>query len=103
MKHYQVYIALSSEVGHTRPDNIFDYHWKFIKKCWSGIPASRPRAADILEYINDSRMADLTGQVFDTSEDHVAGGAYGNVYKREWRGPLGTVKVWLVASTSTAC
>ncbi|KAG2337553.1 kinase-like protein [Suillus weaverae] len=36
---------------------------------------------------------DLTGQIFGTMNDYVASGAFGNVYKCEWRRPSGSVKV----------
>ncbi|KAG1761963.1 kinase-like domain-containing protein [Suillus occidentalis] len=36
---------------------------------------------------------DLTGQIFGTINDYVASGAFGNVYRCEWRQPSGTVKV----------
>ncbi|KAG1742232.1 kinase-like domain-containing protein [Suillus lakei] len=40
---------------------------------------------------------DLTGQIFGTINDYVASGAFGNVYRCEWRRPSGSVKVWPVA------
>ncbi|KAG2358305.1 kinase-like domain-containing protein, partial [Suillus spraguei] len=36
---------------------------------------------------------DLTGQIFGTINDYVASGAFGNVYRLEWRRPSGSVKV----------
>jgi len=39
-------------------------------------------------------LEDLTGQIFGTINDHVATGAFGNVYRFEWRRPTGPVKVW---------
>ncbi|KAG2355065.1 kinase-like domain-containing protein [Suillus spraguei] len=36
---------------------------------------------------------DLTGQIFGTISDYVASGAFGNVYRCEWRRPSGSVKV----------
>ncbi|KAG2033523.1 kinase-like domain-containing protein [Suillus americanus] len=36
---------------------------------------------------------DLTGQIFGTIDDYIASGAYGNIYRCEWRRPSGPVKV----------
>ncbi|KAG1742185.1 kinase-like domain-containing protein [Suillus lakei] len=36
---------------------------------------------------------DLTGQIFGSINDYVASGAFGNVYKCEWRQPSGPIKV----------
>ncbi|KAG1837933.1 kinase-like domain-containing protein [Suillus subalutaceus] len=36
---------------------------------------------------------DLTGQIFGTINDYVASGAFGNVYRCEWRRPSGSIKV----------
>ncbi|KAG2738227.1 kinase-like protein [Suillus brevipes Sb2] len=36
---------------------------------------------------------DLTGQIFGTMKDYVASGAFGNVYRCEWRRPSGSIKV----------
>ncbi|KAG2113733.1 kinase-like domain-containing protein [Suillus discolor] len=36
---------------------------------------------------------DLTGQIFGGIKDYVAGGAFANVYRCEWRKPSGPVKV----------
>ncbi|OJA20585.1 hypothetical protein AZE42_05376 [Rhizopogon vesiculosus] len=40
---------------------------------------------------------DLTGQIFGTINDYVTAGAFGNVYRCEWRRAAGPVKVWDVA------
>jgi len=40
-----------------------------------------------------ARVEDLTGQIVGTINDYVAGGAYGNVYKCEWKQQSGPIKV----------
>ncbi|KAG1749595.1 kinase-like domain-containing protein [Suillus occidentalis] len=47
-------------------------------------------------YSSDPPVAlakDLTGQIFGAINDYVASGAFGLVYRCEWRQPSGTVKV----------
>jgi len=46
---------------------------------------------------------DLTGQVFGTTNNLVASGAFGIVYKCEWRRPSGHVEVWPVGSAGITC
>ncbi|KAG2121407.1 kinase-like domain-containing protein [Suillus cothurnatus] len=90
--------------------------WNLIERCWSRDPMDRPETAHIVDYtdqcrINDSQptvsekttlsiprppagSVDLTGQIFGTIGDYVAGGTFGNVYRCEWRQPYGhTVEV----------
>jgi len=43
--------------------------------------------------INLALAEDLTGQIFGTMNDYVASGAFGSVYRCEWRRPSGPVKV----------
>ncbi|KAG1764595.1 kinase-like domain-containing protein [Suillus placidus] len=104
----QICIALSNKTIHARPENILDDQWNLIQQCWSWEPGNRPSAAEILLSIDQSKIdhsqasifmtdprlaADLTGQIFGTFNDYVAGGAFGNVYRCEWRGPSGTIEV----------
>jgi serine/threonine protein kinase len=46
-----------------------------------------------LPEIQLARVEDLTGQIVGTINDYVAGGAYGNVYKCEWKQQSGPIKV----------
>jgi hypothetical protein len=101
----QIIIALLNKVVHVRPDNTLDDHWDLIQKCWSWNPDDRPEATEVIRFfakkntiISLALAEDLTGQIFGTINDHVASGAFGNVYKCEWRRPSGTVKVWPVGS-----
>ncbi|KAG1837923.1 kinase-like domain-containing protein [Suillus subalutaceus] len=52
----QICIALSQKVEHLRPDNILDYHWTSIQKCWSWDPGNRPDAAEVIEYITPKNI-----------------------------------------------
>ncbi|KAG2140420.1 kinase-like domain-containing protein [Suillus cothurnatus] len=45
---------------------------------------------------------DLTGQIFGTTKDLIASGAYGIVYKCEWRRPSGSIEVAVKAFTHRA-
>lgn len=118
MKSPQICIALSRRITPVCPDDVLDDHWNLVKDCWSWDPGHRPRAAKILERIDDFRinnsqdqqaknpsqgLPDLTGQISGTFKDFVAGGAFGNVYKCEWIQPSGPVKVWLVGSANATC
>ena len=48
-KHsFQICIELSKQTTSTRPDNIHDYHWDLIQKCWSWKPGDRPDATRVL-------------------------------------------------------
>ncbi|KAG1777032.1 kinase-like domain-containing protein [Suillus placidus] len=64
----------------------------------------RCRIDDLQEFVSEPTTlsisrplagpVDLTGQIFGTIGDYVAGGTFGNVYRCEWRQPYGpTVKV----------
>ncbi|KAG1765800.1 kinase-like domain-containing protein [Suillus occidentalis] len=94
----QICIEMLKRANPVRPDNIPDNHWDVIHKCWSWDPVSRPKAAEVVFFTrtNTTIVAlakDLTGQIFGTINDYVASGAFGNVYRCEWRQPSGTVKV----------
>ncbi|KAG2153880.1 kinase-like domain-containing protein [Suillus clintonianus] len=105
---YQICIALSHKAIHARPENILNNHWELIQKCWSWDPSHRPRAAGILQHIDQFRtdhsqdrqpkfprqgLADLTGQIIVTVNDFVAAGDFAVVYKGEWKRPTGPIKV----------
>ncbi|KAJ8597345.1 kinase-like protein [Rhizopogon salebrosus TDB-379] len=101
----QIIIELSRRVKPVRPGNIPDNHWSLIQKCWSWDPEDRPGCADIITYMSQFRIddpqarrslqlpPDLTGQIYGTTNDYVAGGSFGNVYRCEWRRPTGPVEV----------
>ncbi|KAG1812495.1 kinase-like domain-containing protein [Suillus subaureus] len=107
-KSHQICIALSKNATHARPNNMLDNHWKLIQRCWSWEPGHRPRAARVLQYIDQFRtdnsqdrqpklpsrgLADLTGQIVCTMGDLVTAGDFGIVYKCNWKRPTGSVKV----------
>ncbi|KAG1904345.1 kinase-like domain-containing protein, partial [Suillus fuscotomentosus] len=106
-------IALSRGATPARPENIPNGFWSLIERCWSRNPMDRPGTAHILDCtdqcrIDDSQASiselpplpetqlalveDLTGQIFGSINDYVAGGAFANVYRCEWRKPSGPVK-----------
>ncbi|KAG2140277.1 kinase-like domain-containing protein [Suillus cothurnatus] len=92
----QIIIALLNKVVHARPDNILDDHWNLIQKCWSWNPDDRPEATQVIRFFAKKTpplAEDLTGQIFGTINDLVACGAFGIVYRCEWRRPSDTVKV----------
>ncbi|KAG0691579.1 kinase-like domain-containing protein, partial [Suillus ampliporus] len=45
---FQIPIALFNKDIHARPDNILDYHWDLIQRCWSWDPGDRPGAAEVI-------------------------------------------------------
>ncbi|OAX32429.1 WD40 repeat-like protein [Rhizopogon vinicolor AM-OR11-026] len=104
-KHaHQICVALSKRATPVRPHNISDNHWDLIQRCWSWAPEDRPRYGEVIKCMNQFRIddsqiyspitpLDLTGQIFGTTNDYVAGGSFGNVYRCEWRRPTGLVKV----------
>jgi len=48
-KHsFQICIELSKQTTPARPDNMYDYHWDLIQKCWSWEPGDRPDATRVL-------------------------------------------------------
>lgn len=109
-------IELSKGVIPARLENIPNGSWNLIKRCWSWNPVHRPGTVNIPHLIEQCRIDDsqesvveptnlsisrslagpvnLTGQIFGTIGDYVAGGSFGNLYKCEWRQPHGpTVEV----------
>ncbi|KAG0708299.1 kinase-like domain-containing protein [Suillus ampliporus] len=110
-RSHQISIELSKKVTPTRPTNISNGHWNLIQKCWSWEPNHRPVPKEVINYLDqfgtdDSQesvseltplpisrtpgvLVDLTGQIFGTIGDYVAGGTFGNVYRCEWRQPHG--------------
>ncbi|KAG1878180.1 kinase-like domain-containing protein [Suillus subluteus] len=99
-----IIIELLKRATPARPDNFLDDHWNLIQKCWSWNPDDRPEATEIIRFFVSVALAeDLTGQIFGTINDLVASGAFGNVYRCEWRRPSGPVKVWPVGSAGVTC
>ncbi|KAJ8584512.1 kinase-like protein [Rhizopogon salebrosus TDB-379] len=104
-RSHQICIELSKRTPHVRPDNILGNHWNLVQKCWSWNPEDRPGCAEVLSkcgtgeirpptyFSSLPELPDLTGQIWGTIGDHIAAGAYGNVYRCEWRRPTGSVKI----------
>ncbi|KAG0708371.1 kinase-like domain-containing protein [Suillus ampliporus] len=44
----QISIALSNKTMPARPDNILDYHWDLIQRCWSWDAGDRPGAVEVV-------------------------------------------------------
>ncbi|KAG2052402.1 kinase-like protein, partial [Suillus hirtellus] len=61
-KHVQICVALSHKVLHARPENIIDDHWNLIQKCWSWEAGHRPKATNVLQYIDQFRIDNWQGQ-----------------------------------------
>ncbi|KAG1777041.1 kinase-like domain-containing protein [Suillus placidus] len=49
---FHIMCELSQRATPARPDNILDDHWNLIQKCWSWDPVGRPKATEVLQYIN---------------------------------------------------
>ncbi|KAG2342565.1 kinase-like protein [Suillus weaverae] len=49
---FHIMCELSQRATPARPDNIPDDHWNLIQKCWSWDPVGRPKATEVLQYIN---------------------------------------------------
>lgn len=47
-----IIIELSRGATPARPDNILDDYWSLIQQCWSWDPMRRPKATEVLQYID---------------------------------------------------